>query len=103
MAQKPENAAITGSELSVMIVYYYDGATDLDLDNIAKPVLDAMVGAVYVDDSQVSQLLLRKSPLLKLAVLNDAEPSLLDAIDQGENFVYVRIGDAPNHGVMPQW
>lgn len=41
----------------------------LDLDNIAKSVLDGMIGAVYGDDSQVSRMHLER-------VLGDPNPRL---------------------------
>ena len=31
-----------GGEASVTIIYSYEGETDLDVDNIAKPILDAL-------------------------------------------------------------
>ena len=45
----PKLHPLATSNLCVTIVYFYV-ATDLDLDNILKPILDAMVGVVYIDD-----------------------------------------------------
>ncbi|MCW5698932.1 MAG: RusA family crossover junction endodeoxyribonuclease, partial [Rhodospirillales bacterium] len=83
LALKPQGVEVTVNEVSVAIVYFYHGATDLDLDNIAKPILDALNDVVYVDDGQVSQILLRKSPLSEGTIFDDPEPVLLDAIDDG--------------------
>ena len=41
------------------ITYFHEGSP-LDVDNIPKPILDALKGLVYADDSQVSDLLCRK-------------------------------------------
>ena len=45
----------------VTITYFFDG-TPVDVDNIPKPILDALKGLVFRDDSQVYDLLCRKKP-----------------------------------------
>ena len=37
-------------DVVVIITYFFDGAS-LDVDNITKPILDALKGLVYSDDS----------------------------------------------------
>ena len=39
-----------------MITYYKPGSWHLDLDNMAKPILDAMTGIVWEDDKQLTDL-----------------------------------------------
>lgn len=46
--------------VGVTITYFAEpGVGPHDLDNLAKPILDAMKGIVYQDDNQVSDLLCR--------------------------------------------
>ncbi len=45
--------------VAVSMVYIFD-TVPFDVDNIPKPILDAMKGLVYSDDSQVSDLVCRK-------------------------------------------
>ena len=52
----------SAGEVVVVITYFFDGAS-LDVDNIPKPILDALKGLVYSDDSQVSDLLCCKRDL----------------------------------------
>jgi Holliday junction resolvase RusA-like endonuclease len=40
----------------VSIEYFTTGAVGKDIDNILKPILDAMNGVVYVDDKQIEEL-----------------------------------------------
>ena len=48
-------------DVMVTITYLYNrGSIDIDVDNIPKPILDALKGLVYSDDSQVTDLLCRK-------------------------------------------
>ena len=43
-----------------MTITYFFENVDLDLDNIPKPILDALKGLVYNDDSQITDLICRK-------------------------------------------
>ena len=45
-----------------IITYFYEGVA-LDVDNIPKPILDALKGLVYSDDTEVADLLCRKRDL----------------------------------------
>ena len=39
----------------IAITHFYGGAS-MDVDNIPKPVLDALEGLVYVDDEQLTDM-----------------------------------------------
>ncbi len=88
-----------------MIIYFYHGETTLDVDNIAKSLLDGLKGVVFRDDQQVSELRIRKSRFGAGLSLTGASPYLLDAIERmsraGSDFVYVRADPAPDHGRIP--
>lgn len=43
----------------LQITYFYD-SDQMDVDNIVKPIQDAIKGLAYKDDKQVSDLLVRK-------------------------------------------
>jgi len=51
----------TSSPVAVTITYFTkrEPGEARDVDNLAKPILDAMKGVVYCDDEQVSDLLCR--------------------------------------------
>ena len=46
-------------EVMVVITYFFKGEA-LDVDNMPKPILDALKGMVYVDDDQITDLVCRK-------------------------------------------
>ena len=46
-------------EVMVVITYYFKGGA-LDVDNMPKPILDALNGLVYADDRQITDLVCRK-------------------------------------------
>ncbi len=45
------------------ITYFYEETT-MDVDNIPKPISDALKGLVYVDDSQVNDVLCQRRDLM---------------------------------------
>jgi hypothetical protein len=95
----------TDQNLSVVIIYFYQGETSLDVDNIAKALLDGLKGVLVRDDRQISQLMVRKTRIARGVSLTGASAYLLDAIERmtqiGSDFVYVRADPAPDHGRIP--
>ncbi len=88
------------SELDcLLIVTYYYGANPvlLDNDNLVKPIQDALNGLVYNDDSQVTDTMIRRTrqdqPFRFTGLL------VARALQNGEEFVYVRVEEAPDHGI----
>src|SRR6266849_3878410 len=49
-------------EVLVEITHFYKGGP-ADVDNIPKPILDAIKGLVFKDDKQVTDLLCRRRPI----------------------------------------
>jgi hypothetical protein len=100
-----EESGPTNQDVVVLIIYFYQGETFLDVDNIAKSLLDGLKGVLFRDDQQVSELLVRKSRLIAGLSLTGASPYLLDAIERmsqaGSDFVYVRADPAPDHSRIP--
>ncbi len=95
----------TDQDIAVLIIYFYQGETTLDVDNIAKSLLDGLKGVLFRDDQQVSEILIRKSRFSAGLSLTGASLYLLDAIERmsqaGSDFVYVRADPAPDHSRIP--
>jgi hypothetical protein len=87
------------------------GDTAGDLDNIAKPILDATAGIGFFNDSQVRQLLLRRTDLVHddVTMINGASPLLATrlqtALEERANrppgFIYVSVATDIDHGSLP--
>ena len=80
---------VVGS-VAVTITYFY-GSDPLDVDNIPKPILDALKGLVYSDDSQVSDLLCRKRDLSEGPRIRNASPALLDFLADAEPVLHISV------------
>jgi len=79
--------------LAVTIYVFPAASMAADIDNVVKPILDAMKGVVYVDDRWIERLIVQKfepntarefrSPSERLAAVLASEPPLL----------YIRVDD----------
>ena len=83
----------------ITITYFFEGSS-MDVDNLPKPIVDALQGLVYLDDEQVTDVLSRKRDLgAELRVLNPS-PNLAEAFDRGGEFLHVVVSPAPNQEVI---
>lgn len=75
------------------IVYFYEGA-GADVDNIIKPIQDALKGLAYEDDEQVTDLVSRKRSLDADLRVSDPSEVLAEGFDQRREFLYVLVREA---------
>ena len=86
-------------QVMLTITYFYEG-NSLDVDNIPKPILDALNDLVYGDDTQVTDLVCRKRYLNgDLRVVNPSS-ALAEGFNRGNEFLYVVVEDAPDQEVI---
>jgi len=83
-------------EVTVSITYFYDSESP-DVDNIIKPIQDAMKGVVYVDDSQVGHTQSRKSRIDGAFKIKGVSEDLAIHLASGRDFVRVVISKGPSH------
>lgn len=82
----------------VELTYFYDDGAP-DVDNLPKPVLDALKGLTFVDDDQVTDLLVRKRDLSSNLRVEDATPIMAAGFDLGSPFIHVVVREAPRQEV----
>jgi hypothetical protein len=93
---------LTG-KLKCTILNFHEGEdASLDDDNMVKPIRDAMIGLVYGDDSQI-----RYSETIHVGIdapikIRRASAVLLAAYSKGDEFLYVRIEEAPDLIQLPR-
>jgi Holliday junction resolvase RusA-like endonuclease len=81
--------------ISVTITHVY-AEVAVDLDNLAKPVLDALKGLVYLDDGQVTDIAMRKRDMARDLRILAPSPVVLDAFGRGGEFLHIRVEEAPD-------
>lgn len=98
--QRVQNAVPPGLEflpgaLRLRIDFFFDGSTQLDTDNIIKPIQDALKSIVYEDDEAVVDVCARKIDLQQLSTLVAAPSILSTALTEPlGDFVFVRVASA---------
>ena len=83
----------------VTITYFYDRVS-LDVDNIPKPILDALKGLSYLDDEQVTDIICRRRNLNTELRIENPSSVLAQGLSRANQFLYVVIDDAPDQGVI---
>jgi Holliday junction resolvase RusA-like endonuclease len=62
-----------------------------DVDNIIKPIQDALIGVVFADDSQLSDVDSHRRFLSDRIDITNLPPLLIEGVATGEECVYVRV------------
>lgn len=89
-------------KLKFLLINFHEGDDPpLDDDNMVKPIRDALNEFVYDDDRQI-----RYSETIQVGIdepvkLRGASAILLAAYSKGDEFLYVRIEDAPTVIQLP--
>ena len=88
-------------EVMVTITYFFkDGSPDVD--NIPKPILDALKGLVYSDDSQVTDVLCRKRDRNRDLRFDNPSSVLVETLGRSEQFLHITVASAMSLEV-PSW
>jgi Holliday junction resolvase RusA-like endonuclease len=86
-------APISAGPLRVTIVYLC-ARNPADVDNIIKPILDALVGVAIKDDLLVTDIDSHRRPLAAPPAAVNLPPLLQQGIASGRECVYVRVSAA---------
>lgn len=89
---------VTGPVM-LTITYFYDSES-MDVDNIPKPILDALKRLVYLDDKQVTDVLCRKRDLNRDFRVENPSALLAEGLDRRRQFLHIVVEDAPDQGVI---
>ena len=88
-------------EVMVAITYYFKGGA-LDVDNMPKPILDALNGLVYADDRQITDLVCRKRDRNRDLQFENPSSVLVETLGRSEQFLHITVANARSLEV-PSW
>jgi crossover junction endodeoxyribonuclease RusA len=91
----PAGYVPTPDIVMVKVTYFYDSVS-VDVDNIVKPIQDALVGLVYVDDDQVTDVLSRKRNLSGNFRVEALSSVLAEGFARGNEFLHIVVTAAPD-------
>ncbi len=86
---------LTGA-IAVTIYYFPEGQMQGDIDNIVKPILDAMCDWIYVDDKQVERVVVQRFNEESIYSFSNPSNALLRAMSATGPAVYIRVSDDPH-------
>ena len=93
-----EHKIFTGLVM-LQVTYFYD-SFEMDVDNIVKPIQDALIGLAYIDDGQITDVLVRKRNLSINFQEKDINSILAEGFTRGNEFLYIVVMDAPAQEVL---
>lgn len=83
---------LSNQNLQLTLVYL-SGSDPVDVDNIIKPIQDALVGLIYTDDILITDVESRRRLITGTFDLTRCPKPLLKGITTGSECVYIRITD----------
>jgi crossover junction endodeoxyribonuclease RusA len=91
----PEGHFATGNPVAATLFYFPAAEMAGDIDNIVKPVLDALGKHIYVDDRQVHRVLVQKFEPGNVFGFGAPSPTLQDALNRAKPLLYIRLSNDP--------
>lgn len=89
--------------LKGVIINFHDGSRpSVDVDNMSKPIFDALEGVVYVDDRQIRQAQIAHLEIDAPFTIVGVTKIIVDSLQAGLQFVYVRIEDPVDPYPLPR-
>lgn len=83
----------------LQVTYFYDSVA-MDVENIVKPIQDALIGLACVDDNQVTDVLVRKRDLLGNFRVENMTSILAEGFARGSEFLHIVVINAPDQEVL---
>ena len=84
----PDAKPTTSRRITATITNYYTLAPP-DVDNIIKPILDALQTVVYVDDQQVFKVISEKFDLSEIHRIKNPGPLLAAALEKYSELLHI--------------
>ncbi len=98
LAAGPERN-LTSEPVALRILYLSD-QNALDVDNLLKPIQDALIGVVFDDDVVVTDVEIRRRSMQTDFELHAPSPALLTALELRRECVLISLADAPAQDVL---
>jgi crossover junction endodeoxyribonuclease RusA len=91
----PEGHFATSGRLAATLFYFPDAAMQGDIDNIVKPILDALGQHIYIDDAQVERVVVQKFEPGNVFLFRSPSAMLAEALGGRKPLLYVRVSNNP--------
>jgi crossover junction endodeoxyribonuclease RusA len=95
-----EPRVLATEPVALRLLYLYEDVA-VDVDNVLKPILDALIGVLLEDDAVVTDVEIRRRRRGTAFTLTTVSPVLAAGLALGHEFVYIALRDAPPQDVLP--
>jgi crossover junction endodeoxyribonuclease RusA len=95
----PQGQVAVDCPISVTLFYFPDTEMQGDIDNIVKPILDALTKHIYVNDKQIERVWVQKFEPGKIFGFSSPSNVLMEAIQGEKPLLYVRLSDDTSEGL----
>jgi len=99
-ASLPEGHFSTINPIAITLFYFPAAEMQGGIDNIVKPILDALCRHIYFDDRQVERVWVQKFEPDKVFQFSSPSAILTSAIEADKPPLYVQISDDPTEGLI---
>jgi crossover junction endodeoxyribonuclease RusA len=96
----PEGHFASEASITVTLFYFPVDEMEGDIDNIVKPILDALCRHIYLDDRQVQRVWVQKFEPRQGFPFVDPSPTLSDALKGQKPLVFIRLTNDPFEGLI---
>jgi hypothetical protein len=93
IAETDELGLLDRRPLAVTICYFPVAAMIGDIDNIVKPIMDALIHVAYMDDKDVERVVVQKFEPEVARDFGNPSDQLAAALDTAPPVVYIRVDD----------
>ena len=91
----PQPHFASGDRMSITLYYLPKEPMQGDVDNIVKPVLDALSRHIFINDRQVERVLVQKFEPGNVFGFAQPSETFAEALDGEKPVLYVRVSDDP--------
>ena len=81
--------------MAITLYYLPDEPMQGDIDNIVKPILDALCRHIYIDDRQVERVVVQKFEPGSVLTLTQPTATFVQALGRAKPVLYVRVSNDP--------
>lgn len=92
----PDAHFASDKRIAVTLYYLPAERMDGDIDNIVKPILDALSKHIYIDDGQVERVVVQKFEPGNAFTFQKPTVRLSEALEGDRPLLYVRISSNPH-------
>lgn len=91
----PQPHFASNERIAVTLYYFPSEPMQGDVDNIVKPILDALAHHIYLDDKQVERLLIQKFEPGNVFGFANPSTTIAGALEGDKPVLYVRVSNDP--------